>query len=176
MSASIEAGLGTYLQAMVDTFERHVGAEMTGDLETTMATMTDDPYVYHVPVMTGGTGYEGVRHFYSHHLIGKFFPPDAEIVPISRTIGADQLVEEGVVRFTHTSVIDALLPDVAPTGKSVEIAMVVIVKFDDQGQLMHEHIYWDQASVLVQLGLLDPAGLPVKGVECVQELVKLTNR
>ena len=173
MSAATDSHLSPTQQAMLDTFQRHIAAEMTGDLDTTMATMTADPYVYHIPVMTGGTGYDGVRHFYANHLVGKFFPPDAEILPISRTLGTDQLVEEGVVRFTHSMMIDALLPEIAPTGKRVEVAMVVIVKFDDQGRLVHEHIYWDQASVLVQLGLLDPAGLPVKGSECVQRLVDL---
>lgn len=176
MSSTTGSRLSAKQQAMIDTFQRHTGAEMTGDLETTMATMTADPCVYHVPVMTGGTGYDGVRYFYANHLVGKFFPPDAEIIPISRTIGADQLVEEGVVRFTHTMMIDSLLPHVAPTGKRVEVAMVVIVRFDDHGQIVHEHIYWDQASVLVQLGLLDPTGLPVKGAESVQRLVDLAHR
>jgi carboxymethylenebutenolidase len=176
MSAATGTTLNTHQQRMVDTFQQHITAEMTGDLETTMATMNADPYVYHIPAMTGGTGYEGVRYFYANHLVGKFFPPDAEIIPISRTIGLNQLVEEGVVRFTHTMMMDSLLPNVAPTGKRVEIAMVVIAKFDEQGQLMREHIYWDQASVLVQLGMLDPAGLPVKGAESVQRLVELANR
>lgn len=175
MSQSIGSALSAKQQAMVDTFERHTFAEMTGDLETTMATMTADPYVYHVPSMTGGTGYTGVRHFYANHLVGKFFPPDAEIVPLSRTIGTDQVVEEGVVRFTHTMMIDSLLPNVAPTGKRVDVALVVIVKFDEDGQIIREHIYWDQASVLVQLGLLDPAGLPVSGAESVQRLVDLAD-
>src|SRR3712207_2998553 len=110
MSAAMDAHLGPTQQAMLDTFQRHIAAEMTGDLDTTMATMTADPYVYHIPVMTGGVGYDGVRHFYANHLVDKFFPPDAEIIPISRTVGTDQLVEEGVVRFTHSMMIDALLP------------------------------------------------------------------
>jgi carboxymethylenebutenolidase len=89
-----------------------------------------------------------VRAFYRDHLIGKFFPPDVTMTGVSRTIGEDQIVDELVIRFTHTAVIDWMLPGVAPTGKTVEIAFAVIVGFQD-GKISHEHIYWDQASVLV---------------------------
>jgi carboxymethylenebutenolidase len=157
-------------QGMLETFQQHMTAEMTGDLDATMATMTDNPHVNHVPVMTGGVGHTGVRHFYSNHLVGKFFPPDAELLPVSRTIGADQLVEEVVLTFTHTRPVDWLLPGVPPTGKRVEMAVVVIIKFTN-GKIAHEHIYWDQASVLVQLGLLDPTGLPVSGAESAHKVL-----
>src|SRR5262245_48568983 len=89
-------------QALLETFQQHMTAEITGDLDATMATMTDNPHVKHVPVMIGGVGHAGVRYFYSNHLVGKFFPPDAELIPVSRTIGSDQLVEEVVLTFTHT--------------------------------------------------------------------------
>jgi carboxymethylenebutenolidase len=69
-----------------------------------------------------------------------------------------------VARFTHTIPMDWMLPGIAPTGKRVEVGLVVVVQFDGD-KLAHEHLYWDQASVLVQLGLLQPAGLPVVGVE-----------
>ncbi len=160
-------------QAMLDTYQQHLQAELTGDLDATMATMTDDPYVNHVPVLTGGVGRDGVRHFYRHHLVGKLFPPDAELRTISRTVGEDQIVDEAVATFTHTQPIDWLLPGVPPTGKQVELAAVVIVKFA-AGKVAHEHIYWDQASVLVQLGLLDPSGLPVSGAESAQKLLDPT--
>lgn len=162
---------------MLETFQRHMTAEVTGDIETALATMTDDPYVNHVPVMTGGVGRDGVRHFYSHHLVGKFFPPETEIVNVSRTIGEDQLVEELVVKFTHTMPIEWMLPGVPPTGRRVEAAAVVIIKCEG-GKIAHEHSYWDQASVLVQLGLLDPAGLPVSGAESVHTVLdpKLPSR
>src|SRR5882672_3140653 len=107
-------------QAMVDVFQQHVEAEMRGDLETTMATMTDCPHLNHVPVMTGGVGRPGVHEFYRDHLVGKFFPPDVNMVNVSRTVGHDQLVEELVISFTHTTPIDRLLPGVSPTGKPVE--------------------------------------------------------
>jgi carboxymethylenebutenolidase len=57
-----------------------------------------------------------------------------------------------------------MLPGIAPTGRRVEVPLVAIVRFRE-GKLVHEHIYWDQASVLVQLGLLDAGTLPVAGVE-----------
>jgi carboxymethylenebutenolidase len=155
---------------MIELFQKHVEAELTGDLDTTMATMTADPHLNHVPVMAGGVGHEGVRAFYRNHLVGKFFPPDVEMVNVSRTIGHDQLVEELVIRFTHTTPIDWLLPGVPPTGKKVEMAVVVIVGFKD-GKISHEHIYWDQAGVLVQVGLLDSAGLPVSGAESARKVL-----
>ncbi len=157
-------------QHMVALFERHVGAELDGDLDTTMATMSDDPHLNHVPTMAGGVGQEGVRAFYRDHLIGKLFPPDMDMTSVSRTVGEDQVVEELFVRFTHTIVMDWLLPGVAPTGKAVEMAVVVIVGFQD-GKISHEHIYWDQAGVLVQVGLLDPEGLPVTGAESAHKVL-----
>ena len=157
-------------QQMAALFEQHVGAELEGDLDTTMVTMSDDPHVNHVPTMAGGVGLEGVRAFYRDHLIGKFFPTDMEMTSVSRTIGEDQVVDELFVRFTHTMEMDWLLPGVPPTGKVVEMAVAVIVGFQD-GRISHEHIYWDQASVLVQVGLLDPAGLPVTGAESARKVL-----
>jgi carboxymethylenebutenolidase len=157
-------------QAMVELFQRHVDAEMAGDLDTTMATMTADPHLNHVPTMAGGVGRDGVRAFYRDHLVGKFFPPDVKMASVSRTVGDDQLVEELAISFTHTTTIDWLLPGVAPTGKPVEMAVAVIVGFKD-GKISHEHIYWDQAGVLVQVGLLNPAGLPVSAAESARKVV-----
>ena len=157
-------------QAMVALFQRHVEAELAGDLGTTMATMTDDPHLNHVPSMAGGVGREGVHAFYRDHLVGKFFPPDMKMTDVSRTVGHDQVVDEVVISFTHTTLIDWLLPGVAPTGKPVEMAVAVIVGFKD-GKISHEHIYWDQASVLVQVGLLNPAGLPVSGAEIARKVL-----
>ena len=160
-------------QSMLDLFQKHVGAELAGDLETTMATMTDNPHLINVPVLTGGVGKNGVRDFYANHLVGKFFPPDVEMIVISRTIGDEQIVEELVIKFTHTTVIEWMLPGVNPTGKKVEVAFAVIVKAED-GKIAHEHIYWDQSSVLVQLGLLNPAGLPVCGAEGARRILDST--
>src|SRR3954453_9549615 len=108
-------------QAMIDLFQEHVNAELAGDLDTTMNTMSDDPHLNHVPSMAGGVGRDGVRAFYRDHLVGKFFPPDVKMTPVSRTVGQDQVVEELVISFTHTTVIDWLMPGVRPTGKPVEM-------------------------------------------------------
>jgi carboxymethylenebutenolidase len=162
---------------MVELFEKHVGAELAGDLDTTMATMSDSPHLNHVPTMAGGVDQAGVRAFYRDHLVGKFFPPDVKMESVSRTVGEDRLVEELFISFTHTTVIDWLLPGVAPTGKPVEMAVAVIVGFKDD-KITHEHVYWDQAGVLAQIGLLDPAGLPVTGAASARKVLnpKLPSR
>ncbi len=157
-------------KAMVELFERHVKAELDGDLDTTMATMSDNPHLHNVANMMGGVGRQGVRDFYRNHLVGKFFPPDVKMVNVSRTIGTDQIVDEVVISFTHTRAIDWMLPGVPPTGKRVEMAVAVIVGVKD-GKITHEHIYWDQASVLVQIGLLNPARLPVSGAESARKVL-----
>src|SRR5262245_41562767 len=151
-------------QDLASVFDDHVAAEFVDmDLEATMATMTDDPYVNHVPVMTGGVGFEGVRTFYGDHFIGKW-PKDIAIQPVSRTVGETQVVDELVLSFTHDIEMPQLLPGVAPTGRHVRVAFCVVVGFED-GKVAHEHIYWDQASLLVQVGLLDQKALPVTGAE-----------
>ena len=139
----------------------------THNTEDTLATMVEDAYVNHIPVLTGGVGRDELREFYSKRFIPQM-PPDTEMIPISRTIGNDQLVDEMVFKFTHTIRMDWMLPGVAPTGKRVEVPLVAIVQFRD-GKLAHEHIYWDQASVLVQLGLLDAGPLPVAGAETARK-------
>ena len=143
-------------QAAADLFAQHMSADLAGDLETTLATMTDNPHLINVASMVGGSGREGVRAFYADHLIGKFFPPDVEFTDVSRTIGDGRLVDELIISFTHTQEIEWMLPGVAPTGRPVTVAFVVIVGVED-GKIAYEHIYWDQATVLVQLGLLDTA-------------------
>lgn len=160
-------------QALVEVFDRHVKAELAGDLETTMATMTDNPHLINVPVQMGGVGQAGVRNFYRNHLVGKFFPPDVEMINISRTVGHDQIAEEVFIRFTHTTCIEWMLPGVEPTNKTVEVGVVVIIKFE-HNKIAHEHIYWDQASVLTQIGLLNPQGLPVNGPEGARKILELS--
>ena len=127
----------------------------------------EDAYVNHIPVMTGGVGKPALREFYSKYFIPQM-PPDMELTPISRTIGTDQLVDEMVAKFTHTIQMDWMLPGVAPTGKRVEVPTAAIIRFRD-GKLAYEHIYWDQASVLVQLGLLNPGTLPVVGIDSARK-------
>jgi len=151
-------------------FADHVAAEFADrDLEAAMATMADEPYVYHVPAMTGGVGTEHVRRFYGDHFIGKW-PADTEITPVSRTVGESQVVDELIISFTHDLEMDALLPGVPPTGKPVRLAFCVVVGFE-RGKVAHEHIYWDQASLLKQVGLLDATQLPVTGGEQAENLL-----
>ncbi|WP_428490849.1 ester cyclase [Rhodopila sp.] len=151
-------------------WEQHCRYEFeTRDLDATMATMVEEPYVNSIPTMTGGVGYQQLRRFYRDHFIG-VNPDDTCLTPISRTVGAETLVDEMLCSFTHTREIDWMLPGIRPTGRRVEIPMVAIVQFRD-GKIVHEHIYWDQASVLVQIGKLDPAGLPVAGVETARKVM-----
>jgi carboxymethylenebutenolidase len=134
--------------------------------------MVAEPYVNHVPTMTGGVGHDQLRRFYKNHFIGQN-PPDTTLTLVSRTVGEGSLVDEMIFGFTHTSEVDWMLPGVAPTGRRVEIPLVAIVKFEE-GKLAHEHIYWDQASVLVQIGALDPMGLPVAGAETANKVLDKT--
>ena len=151
-------------------FDAHTAAEFTSrDLDATMATMTATPHLTHVPVMTGGQGREEVRSFYGSCFIGHW-PADLEITQVSRTVGTDRVVDEVVLAFTHDIEMPAILPGVAPTGRRVEACFCVVVGFED-GKVSHEHIYWDQASILVQIGLLDPGSLPVTGVEQARRIL-----
>jgi carboxymethylenebutenolidase len=151
-------------------WDRHTELEFAvRSAEETMGTMVAEPYVNHIPTMTGGVGYRDLLRFYKNHFIPKT-PKDTKLIPISRTIGADRVVDEMLFCFTHDIEIDWMLPGVAPTGKYVEIPLVAIVRFRGD-KLYNEHIYWDQASVLVQIGLLDPARLPVAGVATAKKLV-----
>ncbi len=154
-------------------WDRHTELEFaTRSAEQTMTTMVAQPYVNHIPTMTGGVGYRDLLRFYKNHFIPKT-PQDTKLVPISRTIGSDRIVDEMLFCFTHDIEIDWMLPGVPPTGKYVEIPLVAIVRFRGD-KLYNEHIYWDQASVLVQIGLLDPKKLPVAGVETAKKLVDET--
>jgi carboxymethylenebutenolidase len=163
----------TEQQALSDAWDEHLRLEFAvHDAEATVATMNARPRVNHVPVMTGGDGRDALRLFY-----GKYFlpqqPPDIAITPVSRTVGQGRVVDELNVRFTHTLTMDWMLPGVAPTGKPVELALVVVAQFEGT-KLAHEHLYWDQASVLVQLGLIDPRALPVLGVESPRSVLDRT--
>ncbi len=151
-------------QAMIDVWERHVAAEFAAkDVDATMETMTANPFVNHVPVMTGGVGREAVRAFYaSYFLTGH--PDDTETVPLARTIGENRIVDELIYRCTHSIEMPWILPGIAPTHRRLEFTVVAVVEFED-GLIAGERIHWDQATVLAQLGLVDPAVLPVTTAE-----------
>src|SRR6516162_5292013 len=164
---AVSAGDQAFLSNL---WERHMRCEFTThNTEDTLATMVEDAYVNHIPVLTGGVGKEELREFYSKRFIPQM-PPDTEVTPVSRTVGSDQLVDEMIFKFTHTISMDWMLPGIPPTGKRVEVPLVAIVRFRG-GKLAHEHIYWDQASVLVQIGLLDPAKLPVVGIDSAKKVL-----
>jgi carboxymethylenebutenolidase len=168
-----DANLSPAQETLGQLWEEHVRYEFsTRNTEDTLATMVEDAYVNHIPVLTGGVGRDELREFYSKRFIPQM-PPDTEMTPVSRTIGEDQLVDEMVFKFTHSIRMDWMLPGVAPTGKRVEVPLVAIVRFRE-GKLAHEHIYWDQASVLAQIGLIDAATLPVAGVESARKVLDPT--
>lgn len=150
-------------------WDNHCALEFAvGDADKTMTTMVAEPYVNHVPVLTGGYGHKELRRFYKYHFIPEL-PADLKITPISRTIGPDRVIDEIMMSFTHDRVIDWMLPGVAPTGKYCEVPAVASVEFQGD-KLCYERIYWDQASVLVQLGLLNTEGLPVAGIETARKV------
>ena len=150
-------------------WEEHTKHEFaTRDTESTLDTMVEDAYVNHVPVLTGGVGKSALREFYSKDFIPRM-PPDTTLTPVSRTVGEDQLVDEMIFSFTHTQEMPWILPGVPPTNRRVEVALVAIVRFRE-GKVAHEHIYWDQASVLKQIGLLNDPALPVFGAESAEKV------
>lgn len=149
----------------------------TKDAVATMTTMVAEPYVNHIPTITGGIGYKDLLRFYRDYFIPNN-PPSLQLKLVSRTVGVDRVVDEMLISFRHTQVIDwyvearqlpatvsnllicpRMLPDVPPTDKQVSIALVGVICIRG-GKLYHEHLYWDQASVLVQVGLLDPKLVP----------------
>jgi carboxymethylenebutenolidase len=158
---------------LVALWEAHCRYEFeTRDVDATMATMVDQPYVNHIPTMTGGVGHDQLKRFYKYHFV-EGNPADFRLTSISRTVGEARIVDEFIMHFTHTTEIDWLLPGVPPTGRTVAVPAVAIIQFEGD-KLVHEHIYWDQASVLVQVGLLDPAGLPVAGAETAHKVADKT--
>jgi carboxymethylenebutenolidase len=91
-------------------------------------------------------------------------------VPVTRTVGIDRIVDELIHKFTHTIEMPWMLPGIRPTGKRVEVAVVVVVQFKD-GKIAGEHIYWDQASVLAQIGSIDSGKLPASGIEASRKVI-----
>ncbi|KAI8227648.1 hypothetical protein K4K54_002773 [Colletotrichum sp. SAR 10_86] len=159
------------------------------NVDKTMATMVEQPYVNHVPTLTGGVGRARLTNFYTNHFIFNN-PEDTELELVSRTVGIDRVIDEFVFKCTHDKVIDWLLPGVPPTGKHLSIPFTSVVNVRGD-HLHHEHIAWDQATALRQLGLLPdylpfpyqingsgPSSgkrfeyrLPVAGVESAHKLV-----
>ena len=160
--------LSTAQQSMVATWEAHMAAEFAShDLEGTMATMAADPFVNHVAVMTGGAGEAAVRDFYARYFLPAH-PKDTAATLFARTVGVDRIVDEMAFSFTHEIDMPWILPGIPPTGRQIEIAVVAVIQFVD-GRIAGERIYWDQASVLLQAGLLDASALPITGPEAMRK-------
>lgn len=156
---------------MIAKWDEHIRFEFSSrDVSSTIETMVEDAYVNHIPVMTGGHGHDGLRRFYAEDFI-PLMPADTSIQLVSRTLGQDQLVDEMIFSFTHTEEMPWMLPGVPPTHRHVDIPLVVVVGFRE-GKLAHERIYWDQASVLKQIGLLTDPSLPVFGAETAKKLLE----
>lgn len=151
-------------------WDKHCDLEfVTKDADRTVdETMVEEPYVNHIPTLTGGRGKAQLKEFYRNHFIPKL-PDDTRTETISRTIGESRLVEELIFSCTHDREIDFLLPGVKATGKRLELPTIAVVTFED-GLIASEHIYWDQASALVQIGLLDSESLPVASYEVAHKV------
>jgi carboxymethylenebutenolidase len=163
--------IDTVGQELVEVLQQHMYAEFAKkDANAALATMSDNPHVLMVPIATGGRGRDGVYHFYHDYFLAQL-PADIRSVPISQVAGKDILVEEAVYQFTHDQAMDWLIPAVPPTGKRVEVAVVGIITFES-GKIASEHLYWDHASVLSQLGVIDRTKVPVKGVESPRTLLE----
>ena len=160
------------LGAVFDTHVRHEFVDH--DVAAPMKTMVAQLYVHNVPTLTGGDGHAGVIDFYTHHFVGKM-PADTRIERISRTVGQDQVVDELILYFTHDCPIDYMLPGISPTGRKVALPHVVVMKFKG-GKVAHEHIYWDQACLLAQIGIIDPSKLPITGAQQAEALVEKSRR
>jgi len=156
---------------MLATWQQHTYAEFVlKDADAALATMTEEPYVLLIPSGTGGSGRPGVREFYANRFLPNI-PPDFELIYLSQIFGRDRIVEEFVIRFTHTLGMDWMVPGLAATSRRVEFALVGIIQFQ-AGKVANEHLYWDQATVLAQLGVLDHP-LVAAGVGSAAQLLKL---
>jgi len=158
-------------QAMLATWQQHTYAEFVlKDADAALATMTENPYVRMISSGMGRVGRTAVRAFYANKFLPNI-PPDLEIISLSQTFGDDRLVEEMVIRFAHSIAMEWILPGVRATGRRAEFALAGIIQFQN-GKVAHEHLYWDQATVLSQMGILDHP-LAAAGVGSAGQLLKL---
>jgi carboxymethylenebutenolidase len=157
-------------QQLLEVWQQHTYSEFVmRDAQAALNTMSDNPYVLMVPIVVGGQGRDGVYNYYHDYFLAQL-PADIAAVPISQVISGNILAEEAVYSFTHDQVMDWMIPGVPATGKRVEVAVVGFIKFED-GKVASEHLYWDHGSVLAQLGIIDPATVPVKGAESARTLL-----
>lgn len=162
-------------QAIMMAIQAHVIAEtVTASVDETMATMSGNPYLYYNTTAVAAVGREAVRHFYATQLVGQYLPPDGEMTTVSLIVSGATVVGEVVFRFTHTMQMNWLAPGIPPTGKSVELVVVAFATTKD-GKIANERVYWDNASLLYQLGLLEKGDLPICGAESARKLLAVTD-
>ena len=150
-------------QALIDVWDAHTASEFQlKDADAAIATMTDHPVLIHVPVNTGATGREALRKFYAEIFIPQM-PEDAQLELLTRSVGQGRIIDEFILRLTHTVRMDWFAPGLEPTGRRFAVPHVAVIAFEN-GLIASEHIYWDQATVLVQMGLLEEH-LPVMGAD-----------
>ena len=156
---------------LLQIWQQHQYAEFVlKDVDGALATMVDEPYVLMVPTGVGGFGRDGVREFYAERFIPGM-PADIQPTPISQVIGHDRIVDESIFTFTHDRDMAWLLPGVPATGRKVQIAVVGIIEFRD-GLIANEHLHFDHASLLLQLGLItDPGNLSIGGDAAAAKLL-----
>ena len=156
-------------QVLIDVWEAHMAAEFEQrDADAAIATMTAHPSLTHVPVGTGATGREALRRFYRDVLIPQV-PADARLQLSTRSVAQNRLIDEFVLSFTHTVRMDWFAPGIEPTGRQLVVPHVAVIAFEGD-KIRSEHIYWDQASVLMQLGVLG-ADLPALGASQADRLL-----
>ncbi len=152
-------------QALINVWNAHTAAEFEQkDADAAIATMTDHPVLVHVPVGTGASGRAALRQFYAEVFIPQM-PADTELQLLTRSVGQNRVIDEFILHLTHSLRMDWFAPGIEATGRRLAVPHVAIIAFDD-GKIASEHIYWDQATVLLQMGLLDK-NLPVMdGSQC----------
>ncbi|MET8433328.1 nuclear transport factor 2 family protein [Streptomyces sp900116325] len=145
---------------MVALWEQHTANEfVVKDADLAVATMVEDASVMHLPTMSGGFGKNYLRGYYRDVFIPGI-PQNTTTETVDRSVGSDFLVEEIIMRMPHDQEIPFLLPGLAATGRTVEVPLVVVVKFRDD-LMASERLYWDQAAVLAQIGLITAEDLPM---------------
>jgi len=158
-------------QNMLATWQQHTYAEFVlKDADAALATMAENPYVFMISSGTARVGRAAVREFYANHFLPQI-PPDLEITSLSQTFGDNRLVEEMVMRFTDSIEMDWILPGLQTTGRTAEFVLAGVIQFEG-GKVAHEHLYWDQATLLSQMGVLDNP-LAAGGVDSAQRLLRL---
>ncbi|WP_444910698.1 nuclear transport factor 2 family protein [Microbulbifer sp. TRSA005] len=156
-------------ERLVTVWETHTAAEFElKDADAAIATMTDNPVLIHVPVNTGATGKEPLRNFYRDIFIPQM-PADVSLELLTRTVGKHRVIDEFILHLTHSLRMDWFAPGIEATGRKLSVPHVAVIDFDGD-KISSEHIYWDQATVLKQMGFLDNQ-LPIIGKSQCERLL-----